>query len=90
MANPFHLEILTPRKRVFSGSITSLVAPGELGYLGILAHHAPLVTTLVPGKVTWRGPEGTARTMRSKGGGLLEVYRNKATLLADEIAEEVD
>ena len=88
MDKTFTLEILTPRKRIFSGPITSLVAPGELGYLGILANHAPLVTTLVPGKVAFRGPEGNTRTLHSRGDGLLEVYKNTATLLADEISEE--
>ncbi len=86
MENSFSLEILTPNRRVFSGKITSLVAPGALGYLGILAHHAPLVTTLVPGKVTYRDPQGHTATLQSTGAGLLEVYHNEATLLADEIA----
>ncbi len=83
----FSLEVLTPRRKVFSGPVTSLVAPGSLGYLGVLANHAPLVTTLVPGSITYRGPAGGPRTLRSTGSGLLEVYRNTATVLAEEIAE---
>ena len=87
MASPsFKLEILTPRKRVFSGEIVSLVAPGELGYIGILANHAPLVTTLVPGNVTWRDPSGSAQTLRSTGEGMLEVQHNEAKLLLDDVA----
>ena len=82
----FNLQIFTPRKRVFSGEVSSLVAPGELGYLGILANHAPLVTTLIPGKVTFREPSGGARTLQSLGDGLLEVNHNNATLLLDEVA----
>ncbi len=88
MANSFKLEILTPRKRIFSGPVTSLVAPGGLGYLGILSNHAPLVTTLVPGKVTFREPAGGApRVMQSAGEGLLEVQHNQALLLLDDVAE---
>lgn len=84
----FTLKILTPRKRIFSGEVTSLVAPGELGYLGILSNHAPLVTTLAPGKVTFRDPSGATRALQSLGQGLLEVHHNAATLLADEITGE--
>jgi len=81
----FRLEILTPAKKVFEGQITSLVAPGALGYLGVLANHAPLVTTLSPGKVITWDPQGRSTTLRSTGEGILEVRHNTATLLADEI-----
>ena len=86
MANPsFNLEILTPRKRIFSGEISSLVAPGELGYLGVLANHAPLVSTLLPGKVTLRETSGGTQVLQSLGEGLLEVYHDRVTLLLDEV-----
>ncbi len=84
MDKSFQLEILTPRRQLFSGPVTSLVAPGALGYLGVLANHAPLVTTLVPGRVTFREPAGGPRTLECGGSGLLEVYRNTATLLMEE------
>ncbi len=83
----FKLDILTPRKRIFSGPVTSLVAPGGLGYLGILSNHAPLVTTLVPGKVAFRDPSGGTRTLQSTGDGLLEVQKNQAVLLLDDVRE---
>ncbi len=82
----FSLQILTPKRKVFSGEVSSLVAPGELGYLGILSNHAPLVTTLVPGKVTFRDPAGGTQTLQSTGEGLLEVQHNQALLLLDEVA----
>lgn len=81
----FQLEILTPAKRIFQGQIVSLVAPGALGYLGVLANHAPLVTTLSPGKVITRDAQGRSATFQSTGEGILEVRHNTATLLADEI-----
>ena len=87
MDKSFHLEILTPKKRFFSGSVTSLVAPGTLGYLGVLANNAPLVTTLVPGKVVYRGPSGSATTLQSTGAGLLEVTHNKVTVLLDAASQ---
>jgi F-type H+-transporting ATPase subunit epsilon len=82
----FDLEIRTPQRSIFTGKIASLVAPGTLGYLGVLAHHAPLLSTLAPGKVIFREPGGRATTLQSKGSGLLEVYRNRAILLSDDIS----
>jgi F-type H+-transporting ATPase subunit epsilon len=82
------LEILTPAKQIFQGQVSSLTAPGALGYLGILSNHAPLVTTLEPGKVVYRDAQGGSVTLRSSGNGLLEVGHNKATLLADAFADE--
>ena len=86
MDKTFKLDILTPGKTLFSGEVTSLVVPGALGYLGVLANHAPMVTTLTPGKVTFRDSSGNPVTLLSKGSGFLEVYKNRATLLADDIA----
>ena len=83
----FSLQILTPKRKVFSGEVASLVAPGEMGYLGILSNHAPLVAALKPGKVTFRDPSGATRVMQSAGEGLLEVQKNQAVLLLDDVRE---
>ncbi len=82
----FRLEILTPEKTVFTGMVVSLVAPGTIGSLGVLANHAPLMTTLVPGKMTFRDPSGATQVLQSTGGGFLDVGGNRAILLADSIA----
>jgi len=82
----FSLEILTPNRTFFAGPVASLIAPGTLGYLGILTNHAPLITTLVPGRMSWRDASGQTTTLQSTGGGLLEVHRNRVTLLSDTIA----
>ena len=86
MDKSFTLEILTSQRAVFKGSVTSLVAPAALGYFGVLANHAPLTTTLTPGKITWRDASGQAATLRCAGAGFLQVHHNQVTLLADEIA----
>jgi F-type H+-transporting ATPase subunit epsilon len=83
----FALEILTPQGRIFSGPVTSLVAPGGLGYLGVWAHHAPFVTYLVPGRLIYREPQGTVHVLRIRQGGFLEVKANTATVLAEGIGE---
>ena len=84
---PFQLEILTPRRIVFRGEVVSLVAPAAEGYLGVLAHHAPLIATLTSGKISYRDPSGTPRVLQATGSGFLEVFQNRATLLMDEVAE---
>ena len=82
----FNLEILTPNKRIFSGPVTSLVAPAETGYLGVLANHAPLFATLTAGKVVYRDPAGSPTTLWVKGSGFLEVFKNHATVLTGEVS----
>ena len=81
MANLFKTTILTREKTLYQGDIVSLVAPGEIGYLGILANHVPLMTSLVPGKVTLRDEFGKTTTIKSAGNGFLEVRKNDVLIL---------
>ena len=83
MAKLFHVKITTPEKMLFESKASSVTAPGEIGYLGILADHAPLITTLVPGKVSIRDGTGKRTVISSPGGGFLEVLKNNVTLLLD-------
>ena len=80
----FHLTILSSDKKMYEGDLQSLVAPGEAGYLGILANHAPFMTTLVPGKITLKDAAGKTTALNSKAGGFLEIIKNKATILLDK------
>jgi F-type H+-transporting ATPase subunit epsilon len=84
MAATFRLDIVTPTGTVFGGDVVSLIAPGTEGYLGVLAHHAPLVTALKDGVLTIRDASG-AETERHLTGGFLEVSHNHATILADAV-----
>jgi len=70
---------------VYEGRVSSLIAPGELGYLGVLANHAALITNLIPGKISFRDGSNKLTTIDSKGKGFLEVLNNNATLLLDSI-----
>jgi F-type H+-transporting ATPase subunit epsilon len=88
---PFIFRLVTPQKLLLETAVVSLTAPGSEGYLGVLAHHAPLITMLKPGRLSVRTPEG--RTIRfAVTGGFLEVSRNRASVLADaaERAKEID
>ena len=84
------LEIITAERQVFSDDVNTVVAPGVEGELGILPHHAPLITMLKPGEVLIR--KDSEETYMSVSGGFLEVRPDKILILADacERAEEID
>ena len=82
MPQTIALRVLTSEGVAVEDDAVSVVAPGELGYLGILRNHAPLVTTLKPGTLTWQTPDGERRR-RLIGDGLLEIVKNHLTILTD-------
>lgn len=85
-----NFEVVTPEKVTFSGSIESVIVPAALGYLGVLPNHAPLVTALNIGVVTFKH-EGKPQKM-SISGGFMEVVNNKAVVLATtaELGGKID
>ncbi|MDQ7048377.1 MAG: F0F1 ATP synthase subunit epsilon [Enterobacterales bacterium] len=87
----FQLDIVSAEKSIFSGSVDSLVATGELGELGISPGHAPLLTSLKPGTVTVKDHEGKEESFYVSG-GMLEVQPHITTILADTAtrADDVD
>ena len=91
MASTFHVRLLTPEREVFAGEAQHLYARGSVGYLGVLADHAPLLTSLEPGVMSIRLPGGSLEHFVVTG-GFLEVSANRATVLADaaEHASEID
>ena len=84
------LEIITAEHQVFGDNVDLVVAPGIEGELGILAHHAPLMTALQPGEILIR--KDGEETYLAVTGGFLEVIGNKVTILADacERSDEID
>ncbi|MFC1897052.1 F0F1 ATP synthase subunit epsilon [Chloroflexota bacterium] len=89
MAN-LRLDIVTAERTVFSEDVNVLIAPGLEGELGILPHHAPLMTMLKSGEL--RIIQGENEFFLAISGGFLEVRSDKVTILADaaERAEEID
>lgn len=87
----FRLTVLTEEKAVIDETIQSLEAPGSEGYLGVLRNHAPLVTTLQPGRLTVTPLDQDPRDYVVSG-GFLEINHNTATVLADalERPEDID
>jgi len=85
MAKEFSIEIISPEKNIYSGKIISLVAPAQLGYLGVLADHAPLAANTVSGKIILREASGRVVNIETKATGFLEVLNNHVTLLLSSI-----
>lgn len=77
------LEIITPEKKIFSGEVTSVHVPGANGQFQILNNHAPIISTLIPGKVKIKSATGIQ--IFEVNGGVVEVLKNKIVVLAESI-----
>jgi len=80
MAN-FHFDLVSPEKLLFTGEVEQVDLPGSEGDMGVLANHAPLVTTLRPGIIVVYRNEGDIRIVVN--GGFAEVGPAGLTVLAD-------
>lgn len=87
----FRLEIVTPKKVVFSGDVTSFSAPGVLGGFQVLKSHAPFLSSLSIGEVKVVDAAGN-ESRYATSGGFVEVHENKVILLAEtaERSDEID
>src|ERR1700733_6293809 len=90
MPDTFQLEIVTPEKMVVKETAEEMQIPGKNGYLGILPGHAPLITELGVGEITYRN--GSQTRHLAVAWGFAEVLPDKVTILAEtaEHAEEID
>lgn len=91
MADTLQVEIVTPEHKVVDDHATELTMPGKNGYLGILPGHAPLITELSVGEISYRTEAGKLKFL-SVAWGFAEVLPNKVTILAEtaERAEDID
>jgi F-type H+-transporting ATPase subunit epsilon len=90
MSDTFQLEIVTPEKKVVDTVAAELQIPGKNGYLGILPGHAPLITELAVGEITFRSDAKEQRL--AVAWGFAEVLPDKVTILAEtaERPAEID
>jgi len=75
------LKIVSPEKRVFEGEVENLRVPGTLGSFEILIDHAPIVSSLEPGKVEYTTKDGKQSLMID--GGFVEVRKNEISLCVE-------
>ena len=81
MSKIFQVGIYSSDQTLFEGEAISLRVPSVLGYLGVLAEHAPLIAKLSSGKITIRTRQGNTQVIDSSVGGFLQVLQNQATIL---------
>jgi F-type H+-transporting ATPase subunit epsilon len=90
MAEKISLEVVTPKGAVVSEDVDIVTAPGFAGEFGVLANHAPFLSTIKIGTLTYK-QGGTAEEMMVSG-GFCEVSNNKITFLVEsaERGHEID
>jgi F-type H+-transporting ATPase subunit epsilon len=90
MADTLQLQLVTPDKRLVDEDVEQVEMPGRTGYLGILPGHAPLLTELGPGELSYVRDGKTSYLAVSWG--FAEVLSDKVTILADaaERPEDID
>jgi len=87
---PLHLEIVTPERLAYSDEVDSVALPGSEGEMGVLPHHAPLVSTLGVGELRIR--KGGTEESFAIVGGFLQVRPDKVVVMAEtaDMASEID
>ncbi|MGO8796324.1 MAG: F0F1 ATP synthase subunit epsilon [Candidatus Sulfotelmatobacter sp.] len=90
MADTFQLEIVTPEKKVVDTAAEEVQIPGKNGYLGVLPGHAPLITELAVGHISYHAGGNEQRL--AVAWGFAEVLPDKVTILAEtaERPDEID
>src|SRR4249920_2097339 len=82
MAKTLHVDIVSAEQVIYSGEATMVIAPGEVGELGILPEHMPLITRIKPGTVRVKSADGSEEFIYVSG-GMMEVQPDMVTVLAD-------
>jgi len=83
MAMTVHVDVVSAEEQIFSGLAEFVVLPGEVGELGILPGHMPLMTRIRPGAVRLKLPQQDQEELIFVAGGLLEIQPGAVTVLAD-------
>ena len=89
MSMTMHIDIVSAEAEIFSGTVTMVYAPAEMGEVGIAPRHAPLLTRLKPGEVRVQTQEGEELSFFVSG-GMLEVQPHVVTVLADTAIRAAD
>jgi F-type H+-transporting ATPase subunit epsilon len=82
----FQLDIVTPVKRIDSGEVHMVVVPGAEGDFGVLAGHAPVLSTIRPGTIEVFREAGSAPVRIEVDGGLAEVNESGLTILTGDLS----
>lgn len=85
--NTFSLNVITPEKTIFSDEVATLTVHGADGYLGVLPHHAPLITSLERGPLKITKPD-ESNVSFSVNNGFMEIRENKVVILAGSVEKK--
>lgn len=85
MAASYTLQILTPQESAYEGEVIHACIPVEDGLIGVLAHHAPYISSSPGGKLVLREKNGSERSFKI-GPGFFEVASNRAFLLTQSLS----
>jgi len=89
MSMTMHIHIVSAETEIFSGTVTEVYAPAEMGEVGVYPRHTPLLTRMKPGEVRVVDLEGKMRSFYVSG-GILEVQPHVVTILSDTAVRAAD
>ncbi len=89
MAMTMHVNIVSAEQEIYSGTVIQVFAPAEMGEVGVLPRHAPMLSTLKPGVVRVILQEGDEQTFYISG-GILEIQPHVVTILSDTALRAAD
>lgn len=89
MAMTMHIDIVSAETQIFSGTVTEVYAPAEMGEVGIHPRHSPLLTRMKPGEVRVVDQEGKEQSFYVSG-GILEIQPHIVTVLSDTAVRAAD
>ena len=84
MADMFQIEITTPERLILNAQVTEAQWPAKNGYMGVLPRHAPLVSALDAGVLTYVGAAESSHGAVKIEGGFVEVLNDYVRILADK------
>jgi F-type H+-transporting ATPase subunit epsilon len=92
MADTLHLQVATPERQLVDDQATQVEIPGKNGYLGVLPGHAPLLSELGAGVLSYSSSSETQDRLLVIEGGFVEVLNNEVRVLAEraEFGREID
>ena len=89
MSMTMHINIVSAEQEIYSGTVTQVFAPAEMGEVGVMPRHAPMLSTLKPGVVRVISQEGEEQSFFVSG-GILELQPHVVTILSDTALRAAD
>jgi F-type H+-transporting ATPase subunit epsilon len=90
MPMTLHVDIVSAEAAIYSGLAEYVIAPAEMGEVGIYPRHTPLLSRLKPGSVRIKSPDRAEEDLIYVSGGILEVQPGVITILSDTAARGAD